>query len=159
VWKILRDASRQPTPARTGLSWSKFVRSKTDAIIATDFFSVDTALLRRFYVLFFIEIGSRKVHLAGITTNPDGPWTTHQARNLLMRLDQRVRFVVHDGAGQYTASFDHVFGAVGAEAITTPAHPKPTRSPSDGCDRCATNCSTGPSSGTSTSSSRCYSST
>jgi transposase InsO family protein len=120
VWKILRDAGHQPTPARTGPSWSEFVHSQAKGIIATDFFTVDTALLRRFYVLFFIEVGTRRVHLGGITTNPDGPWTTQQARNLLMRLDRRVRFVVHDGAGQYTASFDHVFTAVGAKAITTP---------------------------------------
>jgi putative transposase len=120
VWKILRDAGRQPTPARTGPSWSEFVHSQARGIIATDFFTVDTVLLRRFYVLFFLEIGTRKVHLGAITTNPDGPWTTQQARNLLMRLDRRVRFVIHDGAGQYTPSFDHVFAAIGAEAITTP---------------------------------------
>jgi putative transposase len=120
VWKILVDAGREPAPARTGPSWSEFIRTQAHAIVATDFFTVDTALLRRFYVLFFLEVGTRQVHLAGITTNPDGPWTTQQARNILMRLDRRVRFVVHDGAGQYTASFDYAFAAVGAEAITTP---------------------------------------
>ena len=71
-------------------------------------------------MLFFIELDSRIVHLAGITTYPTGPWTTQQARNLLMHLESRVRFVIHDGAGQYTRSFDDVFIAIGAEAITTP---------------------------------------
>lgn len=89
-------------------------------MIATDFFTVDTALLRRFYVLFFIEIDTRIVHLGGITTNPTGPWTTQQTRNLLLRLDRKVRFVIHDGAGQYTRTFDDVFAAIDAEAITTP---------------------------------------
>jgi transposase InsO family protein len=120
VWKILRDAGREPTPARSGPSWSEFIRSQSRAVIATDFFTVDTVLPRRFYVLFFIELDTRIVHLVGITTNPTGPWSTQQARNLLMRLERRVRFVIHDGGGQYTRSFDDVFVAIGAEAITTP---------------------------------------
>ncbi|MDH5238175.1 MAG: integrase core domain-containing protein [Acidimicrobiia bacterium] len=120
VWKILREAGRDPNPPRTGPSWSAFIRSQAKAVIATDFFTVDSVLLRRFYVLFFIEIDTRVVHLAGITTNPTGPWTTQQARNLLMRLKRTIRFVIHDRAGQYTRSFDDVFTAVGAEAITTP---------------------------------------
>ena len=85
VWAILRGAGRKPTPARSGPSWSEFIRSQAKAVIATDFFTVDSALLRRFYVLFFIELDTRIVHLAGITTNTSGPWTTQQARNLLMR--------------------------------------------------------------------------
>ena len=120
VWSILRDAGREPTPARSGPSWSEFIRSQAKAVIATDFFTVDTVLLRRFYVLFWIEVDTRVVHLAGITTNPTGPWTTQQARNLLMHLDRTVRFVIHDGGGQYTRSFDDVFTAIGAETITTP---------------------------------------
>src|SRR4051794_25782210 len=109
VWRILRDAGRDPTPGRTGPSWSAFIRSQASAVIATDFFTVDTVLLRRFYVVFFIEVHSRRVHLAAISANPTGAWTTQQARNLLQRVEQRIRFVVHDGAGQYTTSFDDVF--------------------------------------------------
>ena len=63
---------------------------------------------------------TRRVHLAGITTNPTGPWTAQADRNLLMSSDKAIRFVVHDGAGQYTRAFDNVFAAIGAEAITTP---------------------------------------
>ena len=71
-------------------------------------------------MLFWIEVDTRIVHLGGITTNPTGPWTTQQARNLLMGLERKVRFVIHDGGGQYSRGFDDVFAAVGAEAITTP---------------------------------------
>jgi putative transposase len=119
VWRILRDADRDPTPGRTGPSWAAFIRSQACAVIATDFFTVDTVLLPRFYVLFFIELHTRRVHLAGLTAHPTGAWTTQQARNLLLRLENRIRFVVHDGAGQYTTSFDDGFRAVGAKAITT----------------------------------------
>jgi putative transposase len=120
VWKILRAAGIEPTPNRTGPSWAQFIRGQADAVVATDFFTVDTALLRRYYVLFFIDIDNRRVHLAGTTANPTGTWTTQQARNLLMHRDRRLRFVIHDGAGQFTRAFDDVFQAIGAEAITTP---------------------------------------
>jgi transposase InsO family protein len=89
-------------------------------MIATDFFSVDTVTLRRLHVLFFIEIDPRRVHIAGITTNPTGPWTTQAARHLTMRYRKAIRFVIRDGAGQYTRTFDHVFAAVGAQATKTP---------------------------------------
>ena len=81
---------------------------------------VDTVTLRRLHVLFFIEVSSRRVHLAGITTNPTGPWTTQAARNLLMGLDGQLRFVIHDGAGQYSPTFDTVFADAGITPITTP---------------------------------------
>src|SRR5215210_6370 len=117
VWKILRDAGRQPTPNRTGPSWAAFIRTQARAVVATDFFTVDTVLLRRYYVLFFIEVGTRRVRLAGITPHPTGAWTTQQARNFLMCLDRRVRFVVRDGAGQFTRPFDDVFTSTGATVI------------------------------------------
>jgi len=120
VWKILRTAGIDPTPDRTGPTWMEFIRSQAKGIIATDFLCVDTATLRRFHVLFFIEVGSRRVHLGGITTNPTGPWTTQAARNLLMTIDEPFRFIIHDGAGQYTRSFDTVFESVGMTAITSP---------------------------------------
>ena len=120
VWTILRAAGIDPTPERTGPTWAQFIRTQAKGIIATDFACVDTATLRRFHVLFFIEIGTRRVYLGGITTNPTGPWTTQAARNFLMRLDRQFRFVIHDGAGQYARSFDAVFEADGVSAITTP---------------------------------------
>ena len=113
VRTILRTVGIDPT-------WSQFIRTQAKGILATDFACVDTATLRRFHVLLFIEIGTRRVHLGGITTNPTGPWTTQAARNFLMNLDRQFRFVIHDGAGQYTRSFDAVFEANGITAITTP---------------------------------------
>jgi len=88
--------------------------------VATDFFCVDTVLLRRFYVLFFIEVGTRRVHLAGMTTNPTAAWTTQAARNLLMAWDRPIRCLIRDHGSQFTPSFDTVFTAVGAEVIATP---------------------------------------
>ncbi len=120
VWQILRDAGREPTGDRTGPSWSEFIGSQAHALIATDFFCVDSVTLRRYYVLFFIEVDTRRVHLAGITTTPTGPFTTQAARNLLMSFDKAIRFVIHDGAGQYSRTFDDVFATIGATAITTP---------------------------------------
>jgi hypothetical protein len=81
---------------------------------------VDTIMLRRPYVLFFIELDTRRVHLAGITSNPTGPWTTQAARNLMMNYHRRVRFVIRDGAGQFTRAFDDVFAANGADVIRIP---------------------------------------
>ncbi len=120
VWTILRTAGIDPTPQRTGPTWAQFIRSQANGILATDFACVDPATLRRFHVLIFIEIGSRRVHLGGITTNPTGPWTTQAARNFLMNIAESFRFVIHDGAGQYARSFDTVFEAEGMTAITTP---------------------------------------
>ena len=91
VWTILRTAGIDPTPERTGPTWAQFIRTQAKGIIATDFACVDSATLRRFHVLFFIEVGTRRVHLGGITTNPTGGWTTQAAQNLLMRLDRQFR--------------------------------------------------------------------
>jgi len=122
VWKVLRAAGIDPRRDRTGPSWSEFIRSRAKAIVATDFACVDTALLHRFHVLFVIEVATRRVHLAGITSNPTGPWTTQAARNLLTRLPDNhgFRFLVRDGAGQFTRSFDAVFAGSGIAAIRIP---------------------------------------
>ncbi|MCP4961893.1 MAG: transposase [Actinomycetia bacterium] len=120
VWKILRGKGRDPTPNRTGPSWSQFIASQAKAMIATDFFTVDTVTLRRYYVIFFIEIDTRRVHLAGITTNPDGPWTAQAARNLLHDWTHKTRFVIRDRGSQYTRTFDNVFATIGASVIPTP---------------------------------------
>ncbi len=114
MWKILRDAGPEPTPNRTGPSWSEFIASQAHAPVATDFFCVDAVTLRRFHVLFFIEADTRRVHLAGITTNPTGPWTAQADRNLTVTYDKAIRFVIRDGAGQFTRTFDHVFAVFAA---------------------------------------------
>ena len=86
VWRILKDDGVDPAPTRSGQSWRAFLDAQAKTILAVDFFHVDTVLLRRLYVLFFIEHGSRRVHLAGITAHPTGEWVAQQARNLLMNL-------------------------------------------------------------------------
>ena len=90
-------------------------------MLACDFFTVETISLRRFYVLFFIELESRRVHLAGCTRNPTGAWVTQQARNLSFTgLFERVRFLVHDRDSKFAASFDEVFRSEGIKVIHTP---------------------------------------
>src|SRR5262249_51259912 len=79
-------------------------------MLACDFFTVETITLRRYYVLFFIELGSRRVHLAGCTTNPTGAWVSQQARNLSFSgLLERTRFLIHDRNSKFSAAFDEVF--------------------------------------------------
>src|SRR6266700_5107559 len=82
VRTILRRAGIGPAPRRDGPTWTEFLRSQAEGIWACDFFTVETAWLRTLYVLFFIELGSRRVHLAGVTAHPDSAWGTQQARNL-----------------------------------------------------------------------------
>jgi putative transposase len=87
VQRVLRQAGLGPAPRRGGPNWSTFLRTQAHGVLACDFFTVETLRLRRLYVLFFIELGSRRVHLAGITTRPKGAWVTQQARNLTMTTD------------------------------------------------------------------------
>ena len=86
VWQILHDAGIDPAPRRAGPTWKQFLTAQARGILAVDFVHVDTVLLRRLYALIVIEHGTRHVHLAGITANPDGAWTTQAARNFLMDL-------------------------------------------------------------------------
>jgi putative transposase len=90
-------------------------------MLACDFFTVETLTLRRFYVLFFIELDSRRVHVAGCTTNPSGAWVTQQARNLTFTgLFERMRFLIHDRDSKFSAAFDEVFRSDGIKVIHTP---------------------------------------
>jgi putative transposase len=123
VWQILHDAGIDPAPRRTGPTWTQFLTAQARGILAVDFVHVDTVLLRRLYALIVIEHGTRRVHLAGITSNPDGVWTTQAARNFLMDLGQltaSVKFLIRDRAGQFTSSFDAVFTAEGIRILASP---------------------------------------
>ncbi len=111
VWAILKEHRIEPAPRRSGLSWSDFLRRQASGIVACDFLTVDTVFLRRLYVLFFIEIGSRKVHLGGVTSNPNAAWVTQQARNLVGRWSAfPFRFLIRDRDSKYTWACDEVFG-------------------------------------------------
>jgi putative transposase len=91
--KILRGAGVSPAGARAQVSWRDFLRAHADSFIACDFFTVETLWLGRLYVLFFLELGSRRVHFAGCTANPHGCWTAQQARQLAWSLSERARGV------------------------------------------------------------------
>jgi putative transposase len=123
VWRILKEAGIEPAPKRLEQNWSEFLRQQAASILECDFLTVDTLFLKRFYVLFLIELANRRVHLAGITTNPDGHWVTQQARNLLMELDDegvRPRFLVRDRDSKFTREFDEVFRSEAIRVIKAP---------------------------------------
>jgi putative transposase len=121
--KILRQAGVSPAGVRAQLSWRDFLRAHADSIIACDFFTVETLWLGRLYVLFFLELGSRRVRVAGCTANPDGRWATQQARQRAWLLPGRAtptRFLIHDRDSKFTRAFDEVFRGEGVEIIRTP---------------------------------------
>jgi putative transposase len=121
VRRLLLAAGLTPAPRRSGPSWREFLRQQATSVLACDFFTVETITLRRYYVLFFIELGSRRVHLAGCTTNPTGGWVTQQARNLSFTgLFERTRFLIHDRDNKFSATFDEVFRSEGIKVIHTP---------------------------------------
>jgi transposase len=121
VQRILRRAGLGPAPRRSGPTWSTFLRAQAHEVLACDFFSVEAVWLRRIYVLFFIELGSRRVHVAGITTHPNGAWVTQQARNLTMSHDlTSMRLLIRDRDAKFTRSFDDVFRAENMRVIRTP---------------------------------------
>jgi putative transposase len=99
VWEILHVAGIEPAPRRAGPTWRQFLTAQAHAIIACDFLTVETVLLRRLYVLIFIEHGTRRLHLAGVSARPTGAWVTQLARNLTMDLGERIEtltFLIHD---------------------------------------------------------------
>lgn len=121
VRRLLLAAGLRPAPRRSGPSWRDFLRQQAASMLACDFFTVETIALRRYYVLFFIELGSRRVHLAGCTTNPTGAWVTQEARNLSFTgLFERMHFLIHDRDSKFSAAFDDVFSSEGINVIHTP---------------------------------------
>ena len=123
VRNVLRAAGVPPAPQRGQLDWRSFLRQHGESILACDFLTVDTVLLRRLYVLVFISIGTRRIEYVACTSNPDGAWMMQQARNLLMDLDdrgQRPRFLIHDRDAKFSRAFDAIFRGQGRKVIQTP---------------------------------------
>jgi transposase InsO family protein len=123
VWAVLTKAGVDPAPRSSGPTWTQFLSTPAKGLLACDFLHVDTIGLTRVYVLFLIEVASRRVHILGVTTNPTGQWVAQQARNLMMNLGHRassLRFLIRDRDTKYTAVFDEVFTAEGIEIVRTP---------------------------------------
>ena len=121
VRRLLAGAGLGPAPRRSGPSWREFLHAQASSVIACDFFTVETAFLRRYYVLFFIELHSRRVHLAGSTAHPGGRWVAQQARNLVFAPGlENTSFLIHDRDSKFLASFDDAFRSEGVKVILTP---------------------------------------
>jgi hypothetical protein len=119
---LLRRHGLGPSPRGSGPSWSQFLRAQAQGILACDFFTVETAVLQTLYVLFFIELGTRRVHIAGATASPNSAWVTQQARNLVMSQDDELpfRLLIRDRDAKFTRSFDEVFRVEGLRVLRTP---------------------------------------
>ncbi len=128
IRRLLRRNGIGPAPLRSRLSWRTFLRAQASAIVLTDFLSVDTVLLKRLYVLLYMELATRRVIWFAVTERPDAFWVSQQARNLCWELSEigvDARFLVHDHDAKYGGSSDLVFQAEGIEVIRTPiAAPK-----------------------------------
>jgi len=123
VRNILKRHRLTPASEQSSGSWRSFLGHYKDQILACDFFTVETIWLKTIYVLFFIELGTRRVRLAGFTPNPDSTWVTQQARQLIwdLREDPKDRaFLIHDRDTKFTSSFDTVFSSEGMKVVHTP---------------------------------------
>jgi transposase InsO family protein len=124
IKRVLRRHGLPPAPRRRHTTWRAFLAQHREQLLACDFFTVDTLLLQRLYVLFFIELGSRRLHVAGCTARPTAAWVTQQARQLAWHLqdagDHPFRYLIRDRDGKFPASFDRVFAAEGLVVVKTP---------------------------------------
>jgi putative transposase len=121
IRRILRRGGLGPAPRRTGPTWSQFLRAQGRGVLACDFFTVETVLLKTLYVLFFIELSTRRVHVAGATSRPDSAWVTQQARNLSIigGLEDK-HILLRDRDSKFSEPFDEVVRTDGLTVVKTP---------------------------------------
>ncbi len=120
AWEILKNAGIDPAPRRSGPTWSQFLRSQAEAILACDFFTADLLDGTQAYVLAVIEHATRCIRILGVTLHPTGDWTTQQARNLIMDLGEQahqVKFIIRDRGSNYTAAFDAILADAGIRTV------------------------------------------
>jgi len=120
VWEILKANGIDPAPRRTGPTWSQFLRSQAEAILACDFFTAGLPDGTQAHVLAVIEHATRRIRILGVTLHPTGEWTTQQARNLIMDLGgqaERMKFMIRDRGPDFTAAFDAVLAGAGIRTI------------------------------------------
>jgi putative transposase len=126
VKHILIRQGLPPAPQRGQSKWRTFLNHYRQQMIACDFLMVETLGLRALYVLFFIELGTRRVHFAGCTAHPDRAWVTQQARQLTWEFQDQspdiapLHFLIHDRDTKFTQSFDSMFVSEGMEIVLTP---------------------------------------
>src|SRR6266849_9494567 len=123
IHRLNRRTRIGPAPWRSRYTWKAFLRAQASAIVLTDFLSVDTVLLKRLYVLLYMELATRRVIWFAVTDRPDAAWVTQQARNVRWELNQlgaTARFVIHDHDDKYGGGSDLVFEGDGMAVIRTP---------------------------------------
>jgi transposase len=162
VWTILKNAGIDPAPRRSGPTWAAFLRSQAEAILATDFFTVDLLDGTTAHVLTMIEHATRRIHVLGATLHPIAEWTIQMARNALMDLAEHAdqfKFLIRDHGPQFTTAFGAVFHGADVHIVTTGIQAPVMNARSAGTAPSAPNCSTAPSCGTSPTCAACSLST